>query len=109
MAEPRVTLTELDDGRTVEAKVGDIIELQLPENATTGYRWAFDGLDEQAVRANEGELVGKPAKIGSGGDVRWRLTALTAATTEVRLKLWRRWEGDRSIQKRFAVRLAIKA
>ena len=108
MAEPRATLTELDDGRTIEAKVGDTIELVLPENASTGYRWAFDGVDEQVVRASEGELVGKPAKVGSGGDVRWRLTALAAAATEVRLKLWRRWEGDRSIQKRFAVRLTIK-
>jgi inhibitor of cysteine peptidase len=108
MAEPSVTLTELDDGRTIEARVGDTVELVLPENATTGYRWAFDGLDEQAVRASEGELVGKPAKVGSGGDVRWRLTALAPATTEVKLKLWRRWEGDRSIQKRFAVRLTTK-
>ena len=107
MAEPRATLTELDAGRTIEAKVGDTIELVLPENASTGYRWAFEGLDEQVVRAGEGELVGKPAKVGSGGDVRWRLTALAAAKTEVRLKLWRRWEGDRSIQKRFAVRLTI--
>jgi inhibitor of cysteine peptidase len=109
MAEPSATLTELDDGRTIEATVGDTIELRLPENATTGYRWAFDGLDGHVVRAGEGELIGKPAKVGSGGDVRWRLTALTAATTEVKLKLWRRWEGDRSIQKRFAIRLTIKA
>jgi inhibitor of cysteine peptidase len=103
-----VTLTELDDGRTVEARVGDTIELRLPENASTGYRWAFDGVDEHVVRASEGEVIGKPAKVGSGGDVRWRITALAPATTEVRLKLWRRWEGDRSIQKRFALRLTIK-
>src|SRR6185295_9956236 len=49
------TLTELDDGRTIEAKVGDTIELVLSENASTGYRWAFDGVDEQVVRAGEGE------------------------------------------------------
>jgi inhibitor of cysteine peptidase len=109
MAEPRATLTELDDGRTIEATVGDTIELRLPENATTGYRWAFDGLDEHVVRADEGELIGKLGRVGSGGDVRWRLTLLTAATTAVKLKLWRRWEGDRSIQRRFAVRLTIKA
>jgi len=108
MAEPSATVTELDDGRAIEAKVGDTIELVLPENATTGYRWAFDGLDEHVVRASEGELLGTPAKVGSGGDVRWRLTALAPATTTVRLKLWRRWEGDRSIQKRFAIRLTIK-
>ena len=108
MAEPSATLTERDDGRTIEATVGDTIELVLPENATTGYRWAFDGLDEHIVRADEGELIGRPTGIGSGGAVRWRLTALAAAATEVRLKLWRRWEGDRSIQKRFAVRLTIK-
>ena len=109
MAEPSATVTELDDGRTIEAKVGDTIELVLPENASTGYRWAFDGLDQHVVRPSEGEMIGKPAKVGSGGDMRWRLTAVAPATTEVRLKLRRRWEGDRSIQKRFAVRLTIKA
>jgi len=40
MVEPSATLTEVDDGRTIAAKVGDTIELVLPENATTGYRWA---------------------------------------------------------------------
>src|SRR5439155_24206118 len=102
MAEPRVTLTELDDGRTIEATVGDTIELRLPENATTGYRWAFDGLDEHVVRADEGELIGKPARVGSGGGVRWRLTVLTGAPTGVRLSIRGRLVGDRSYLRRMA-------
>src|SRR5262249_52860018 len=104
MAQPRVTLTGLGDGRGVRGRVGEVIELRLRENASTGYRWAFDGLDERVVRASAGDMIVRPRAVGSGGEVRWLLTAAAPATTTVRLKLWRQWEGDRSVQKRFAVK-----
>ena len=34
-----VTLTEASNGAAVEIRNGDAIEVMLPENATTGFRW----------------------------------------------------------------------
>lgn len=87
--------------------MGDIVSLRLHENASTGYRWAFDDLDTKVVAAHEGTYLPRGKAVGSGGDVQWTLEAKAPGTAQVRLKLWRRWEGDSSIQKRFAVTLIV--
>ena len=108
MAPSSVSLTELDDGKTIGARMGDRIELRLRENASTGHRWSFEELDEAVLEASEGEFAGPTQAVGSGGEVRWILHARAPGTAPVKLKLWRRWEGDRSVQKRFAVTLKIR-
>jgi inhibitor of cysteine peptidase len=40
-------LTQTDNDRTAEVHIGDSVRINLPENATTGFRWAIDGYDEQ--------------------------------------------------------------
>jgi|SRR6185295_1104922 len=101
-------MTETDDGKTVEVRVGDTLELTLHENATTGYRWTFEGLNTKMIAAQEMEYGGTPAAVGSGGAAKWSLKAIAAGTTKVRLKLWRHWEGDDSVQKRFEVTLIVR-
>lgn len=108
MSQSSVVLTELDAGKTIEARVGDRIELRLRENASTGYRWSFEDLDETILQASEGAFTASTEAVGSGGDVRWILQARAPGTAQVKLKLWRRWEGDRSVQKRFAATLIIR-
>jgi inhibitor of cysteine peptidase len=108
MSQSSVVLTELDAGKTIEARVGDRIELRLRENASTGHRWSFDDLDETVLQASEGAFTASTEAIGSGGDVRWILQARAPGTAQVKLKLWRRWEGEGSVQKRFAVTLKIR-
>ena len=38
MTQAGTTLTDADNGRTIDTHVGDTLVLRLPENATTGYR-----------------------------------------------------------------------
>ena len=108
MTPAAITLTEADEGKTVDVHVGDTVVLRLPENPTTGYRWSFDDLDTAAVSVQEGEHVHSSEAVGSGGEMTWRLTPASAGTTQIRLKLWRQWQGDASIRKRFAVTLTVK-
>jgi inhibitor of cysteine peptidase len=102
------TLTEADSDRTIDVRAGETVRLQLHENATTGYRWAFDEATTELVDAREDPYVRRSHAVGSGGDMQWTLTAKAPGTAQVSLKLWRQWEGDRSVQKRFAVTLRIK-
>jgi inhibitor of cysteine peptidase len=101
-------MTEADDGKTVEVHVGDTIDLSLHENAAAGYRWAFEFLDSKLIAAQEGEYAGSTGAVGSGSAMKWTLKAIAVGATEVRLKLWRHWEGDASVQKRFAVTLVVR-
>ncbi len=61
-ADPAMTtilLTEADSGRSIAARVGDEIVVELPENPTTGYRWEVvtaDGLEPVA----DGYLAAEP-------------------------------------------------
>jgi inhibitor of cysteine peptidase len=103
------SLTEADNDRTVELRVGETVRLTLPENATTGYRWAIDRVDGGLIEAAGPEPhypAGAPP--GSGGDVAFTFKATKAGTADVALKYWRHFEGDSSIANRFHVRIHAK-
>jgi inhibitor of cysteine peptidase len=103
-----IVLVERDNGRTIELGVGDTVLLRLPENATTGYRWALDCVDPDLLCGHEARYFGHAAAVGSGGIVEWQLDVKAPGTAAVRLKLWRHWEGETSVKGRFAVTLRIK-
>jgi predicted secreted protein len=45
-----VELTEEDNGSIVTVIVGDIIQIQLEGNPTTGYSWGAENLDSNLRR-----------------------------------------------------------
>lgn len=102
------SLTEADNGRTVDLKVGETLEVTLPENATTGYRWAVDRLDPGIVEAHESKPIYPSGPTGSAGEVTFSFKAGKAGSGEVSLN-WRHFEGDSSITQRFRVRLNAKS
>lgn len=99
------SLTEADNERTVELRVGESVRLTLPENATTGYRWAIDRLDRDVVEEAGSKAHPSGGAIGSAGNVTFDFTAKKAGSGEVALKYWRHFEGDASIVRRFSFRL----
>jgi inhibitor of cysteine peptidase len=102
-------LTGADNGRAIELRVGDDVVLRLPENATTGYRWGIDAADESLVEIKEGEYSPASNAIGVGGEVQWIVHAKAPGVTQVKLKRWRRWEGERSVVERYEITLRIVA
>jgi inhibitor of cysteine peptidase len=99
------SLTEADNDRTIGLRVGETVRVSLPENATTGYRWAIDRLDEEVIEAVGSEPNYPGDAVGSGGHVAFTFKAKKAGTGEIALKYWRHFEGDKSIKNRFRLRL----
>ncbi len=104
-----VTLSEKDDGRSVDLKVGDDLEVTLPENATTGYRWAVDHIDGPVVNL----VSTRPhdpsgGAVGSGGLVSFVFRGEKPATGAIALKQWRPWEGDSSVVGRFRAEVCVQ-
>ena len=97
-----LTLTRQDNGRRVAAHVGDMIELRLPETATSGYRWAPDGHDSRVLDLAETTALYPHAAPGSGGQAIFRFRVIGVGAGVLSLKSWRGWEGDGSIVERFA-------
>ena len=104
-----ITLTRADDGRTVDLSSGDALELRLKENPTTGYQWALepDGGAVLALEASDYVAPTGPA-VGGGGERVFTFKARQAGSATVRLKLWRAWEGEKSITERFAATVHVR-
>lgn len=47
-------LTSADNEKTVDMHVGDEAALRLPENPSTGYRWAVNAADREAAARSNG-------------------------------------------------------
>ena len=101
------SLGETDNDRTVDVHVGEIVKVTLPENATTGYRWAIDSYDEKHIEALATEPHYTAKGIGSGGEVAFTFQGKKVGSGDIALKYWRHWEGDSSIINRFRLRLKV--
>jgi len=85
-ADAMLSFSENDDGRTAEVRVGETVEVTLPENASTGYRWAVDRLDAAIVRQLSAESRNTAKAIGAPGTIVFTFEAVKAGTGEIALK-----------------------
>jgi inhibitor of cysteine peptidase len=103
-----VTLTREDNDKTIEVHAGDSIVVRLPENPTTGFAWAIDRADDEVLRLQSSEY--SPAAgvgVGGGGQRNLTFKAIRPGTVTLRLKLWRDWEGDKSVTDRFTTTIRV--
>src|SRR4249919_2230287 len=102
-----LVLSQTDNDRTVSVRVGDVVRISLPENASTGYRWTIERYDDEFLEALPAEAGYTSNSIGSGGDIAFIFCTRKAGTGQLVLKHWRHWEGDASVTKRFRLQLQI--
>ena len=102
------TLTRTDGGSTVELRVGDVVAVRLTENPSTGFVWSTESANGDALRLVGSEyLTPADGGVGGGGQRSLLFRAVATGTVELRLKLWREWEGDKSIVDRFAATVRV--
>ena len=98
--------TDKDDGASINLKVGDVVQVALSENASTGYKWEIEAANELFdARPSKAEYHSQA--IGAGGIVTFTFAAIKAGSGSIRIKCWRPWEGDKSIVKRFRMDAVI--
>src|SRR5262245_47792345 len=90
-----IVVTEADLDREVVARAGDALVLQLPENPTTGFRWAFASPANNILELERDEFqTTAHTGVGSGGLRVLRFTAKRAGSVRIELKLSRSWESS---------------
>ena len=84
---------EDDNGQSVTMSVGDMLQLMLPENPTTGYTWAIVTNDE-GVLAPSGEPAYEVESdaIGAGGTKTFMFQALAPGTSVLQMVNAMQWE-----------------
>lgn len=102
-------LSQTNANQTVELTVGDTLSITLPENPTTGYRWAIQSLDNRLLELQASTY--SPAVttgMGGGGQRCFTFQSKAAGISLLALKEWRDWEGDASVVQRFIVTVQIQ-
>ena len=89
-----VTLTAEDDGRVVSVRVGADVTIRLPENPTTGYRWAIAYLSDQLAVVESRFDPPAVATPGAGGVRVIHLRAQAAGEARVALLYSRLWQPE---------------
>jgi inhibitor of cysteine peptidase len=102
------SLTDSDNGKTIQVHVGDTIDIALDSNPSTGYGWAIEKSDETLLMLKQSKFSASSNSIGSSGTETFTLVAKRAGTVNLQFKYWRSFEGDRSITRRFAVTVQIQ-
>lgn len=102
------TLSRSDDGGSIELSVGETLDVRLPENATTGYRWTVGQCDGDVLRLDESSASYPSAEAGSAGVAQFAFRAMQPGVTELVLEERRSWEVGRPAARSFTVRVLVR-
>lgn len=99
-----VLLTKSDDGRTIEATVGDSLVIELPENPTTGYRWIREPDSSPSVRLRANTFNrATGGGFGAPGVRHLEYEVVHIGDAPVELHYRQAWEDERAIADTFSV------
>lgn len=101
-------LTEENNNTTVAAHIGDMIEVLLSENPSTGYRWEVAAFDRSVVSAGESRFAPAAGGIGAGGTRHLAFLVRDAGTGRVELVLRRSWEPADAAIDRWSVTVVVR-
>ena len=102
-----LVLTEADTGSTHDVRRGETIELRLQENPSTGYRWSVDLEPADAGAIVGSQFVAGGAGVGAAGSIAFEIMPSRPGVAQLRAELWRQWEGEASVTKRYSFALRV--
>ncbi|MDP3786320.1 MAG: protease inhibitor I42 family protein [Candidatus Omnitrophota bacterium] len=104
-----VKITENDKDSTVEMRVGELLEVTLIGNPSTGYMWDVASVNPNILKPIEQlEFQGDSKAIGAPGKLTLRFEATRAGKTPLKLIYHRPWEKNVEPIDTFEVTVVIK-
>ncbi len=86
-------IDESFDKKALELKPGEELEIHLPENPTTGYRWHLASEETRIVDLVDDQLKPSSQRPGAGGERSWRFRAVRPGAARIELASRRSWEA----------------
>jgi inhibitor of cysteine peptidase len=106
-----IVVTEKKNGKTVTARVGDTVDVQLSGNPTTGYQWFVVSYSRDLPVANQEYIPSQPIMTGSGGifSFQFKPDLLAAgAKHTAKFAYYRPWMGVDSAIQTFSITIKVK-
>jgi len=102
-------LTERNAGETIALSLGDMVNVRLAENPTTGSTWTTPQFDNVCLTLDDDRYVTRAQDtIGGGGVREFAFRALRVGQTQVRTVLKRPWEDDAQAQSAFVLTVIVR-
>jgi inhibitor of cysteine peptidase len=87
-------------GETTTVEVGDTLEVQLPENQTTGYQWQIQNGSSDVLVLENSDYAPIGTGLGAAGLRTFTFKVARAGTASLRLASMREWEpADRAAER----------
>jgi predicted secreted protein len=107
-----VQIDDSFDGRSIAVHTGDVIEITLAENASTGYRWTLPPTSTSGwsptLRQIEQTVETQSTRPGMPGVRRLYFEAAAAGDAELELEYRRSWETSAKPARTFRLRIKIR-
>ncbi len=105
----QVVLTAENNGQTINIKKGNEIVVKLEGNATTGYVWSVQDLDEQYLQQKgEEDYKSDSNLVGAGGISTFTFKTQQPGQTTLKLVYSRPFEKDTPPEKTFEVTVVVE-
>ena len=105
---PVLLIDETSNGQTLEAALGQTVEICLTENPTAGFRWRMvQAGGPVGTLLRDAFEPGRQAP-GQPGIHRWQFKVVAAGSGAVRFVYRRSWEDDAAAARVFTVTLIVK-
>lgn len=105
------TLTEKNNGDSINLKIGDDIEIKLESNPTTGYSWFLSDKFDSAIVSVTGpiymESKNNKELVGAGGYEIFTIKAISKGKTSIILNYKRPWEEEVEPIETFEINISI--
>jgi inhibitor of cysteine peptidase len=105
------TLTEINNGDSLNLKINDTVEIKLESNPTTGYSWFLsDNVDETIVSVTSPEFMESKKDeelVGAGGYEIFNVKAIAKGKTDIILNYERPWEEGVEPLETFEITISI--
>ena len=105
-----IAVDDSANGREIVMHRGDVLAINLNENATTGFRWEIHSKPEglrESVSPQEGSEA-TPRLPGQGTTRHFRFQALHKGAGEIHLQYRRSWEHDKVPARSFKLKVRVQ-
>jgi predicted secreted protein len=104
-----VKLSKGDNGKEITIKIGDVLQIELERSGGTGYEWYLDRSYEKYFELMREDTETRQSRglVGTPVVRTWKLRAVEQGKTDIRLSLYREWEGKDKAVETFRIKVRI--
>ncbi len=95
------------DGRSIEVRAGDSVEISLAENQSAGFRWNVASGGEPACTLVQDYVEAHALPPGREGVHHWQFRAEQVGVGTIKLAYCRPWEQDRPPSRTFSLEVRV--